>query len=260
MPQLIPHPETLRRQTQRDVYFISELPDRSRHGPVSTLRDFAFPSALADWLTLHMPDVRWGKVGPRELSGWLVGGPISYFLTMNSEQAAQYERHWERPDPIDRLKRDRDAVAGFRCYLLPFQPWRQRLDASAVHAGAPSSNVSTFAAWQTPSEGVLWAEMVRARSPIDGDDPRYSIRDLWLRATELYPSLLTAQKGGNGVVEAIVHRCESGIDCLLLSPPDLPDGEVFSESNVRGARTNWQLAFCDALGLDRQAVWFGWGL
>jgi hypothetical protein len=135
MPQIIPHPETLRRETQRDVFFIGEFPDRTKTDPERARSRFTFPPVLENWLTLHMPDVRWGKTGPRELSGWLLGGPVYYYLTFSAEQALQYEAHWERPDPDDRLGRERDAAAGFRCYCLPFQPWRERLDTCVVNRG-----------------------------------------------------------------------------------------------------------------------------
>jgi hypothetical protein len=112
MPQIIPHPETLRRETQRDVFFIGEFPDRTKTDPERARSRFTFPPVLENWLTLHMPDVRWGKTGPRELSGWLLGGPVYYYLTFSAEQALQYCSRRSNIDPPCRLNFDPGLEAG----------------------------------------------------------------------------------------------------------------------------------------------------
>lgn len=258
MPKLIPHPETLRRQTQQDVYFIGEFPVPDPDTPDGARSRFKFPLALSEWLAQHMSDVRWGEMGPSELSGWLLGGPRYYFLTLSEQQALEYAAHWERPDPLDNQGRNRDAAAGFRCYVLPAHPWRERLDACVVHRAPPPASVQRFVAWNTPQEGWLWAEMAPCGRPTDFSDPTLSVRDLWLRAKELFPRLATDRPGQGTAVETIVDRGGNSVNCLLIQLPELPDEEVLSTGVERGARTRWQQEVCTALGLVSSAVRFDW--
>lgn len=83
-------------------------------------------------------------------------------------------------------------------------------------------------------------------------------RGLWLRAKELIPALRAPLAVRGSVVEVIVYRQAEGVDCLLMEPPDLPDQEVFSRPNERGACTAWQRALCDSLGLNKESVRFDW--
>lgn len=258
MPEIIPHPETLRRLTQRDVYFIGEYPPPNHLDDEAHPRSFEFPEELARWLHSTMPEVQWGPMGPSERSGWILGGPRFYFLAMEKAQAQQYEAHWEQQDPNDDQGRTRDAAAGFRCYVLGFEGWRIRMDACRVHRAPPPPGVTRFIAWETRAEGDLWAPMADPCANSDVDDPSHSTRDLWLRAQEIFPSLLSPSERSSSLVEVIVQRTREGIDCLISHPPELPDDLVFSKGDERGARSEWQRDFCSRFDLKEDKAHFSW--
>ena len=173
MPQLIRTPEDIFRAEAKDLYFIAIKDDKGQESPAW--------GEIQEWLKTHLPDARVEMMAPSEQSGWISGYFGELRVDFSEADLAAFCAHWENADGGSLDPR-------FQCYVMPYQPWFERISQYAPAIEQPAEPGLTRW-WDTPIGFVYHQISLEEAAQMELERHPVNARDLWFNFSRLMPEL-----------------------------------------------------------------------